>query len=80
MEKNDHDSKIIDITPFVDKNHDHYDPESHVINRREFIRIKKREVDLININNRLSFIYMMINFLLVYSFSLTVVIFYLILK
>lgn len=78
MKKTDRDSKIIDITPFVDKNHDQFESDFYKTNKKEIVRIKKR--DLININNRLSFIYMMINFLLFYSFSLTIVIFYLILK
>ena len=69
------DPKIIDITPKVKKDHhDNFDYDS--FKTYQFKR-RKKEIENMQINNRLSFIYVMLNFQLAYLFVLTIIIFYL---
>jgi hypothetical protein len=69
------DPKIIDITPNVKK--DHRDNLDYDAFKSQQFKVRKKEIELIQINNRLSFIYVMLNLQLAYLFILTLVIFYL---
>jgi len=69
------DPKVIDITPKVKKDH-HDNLDYDKFNKYQFKRIKK-DIENTHINNRLSFIYVILNLQLVYLFILTIIIFYL---
>ena len=72
------DPKIIDITPKVKKDH-HDNLDYDKFKKYQFKRIKK-DIENTHINNRLSFIYVMLNLQLVYLLILTIIIFYLIIS
>jgi len=72
------DPKIIDITPKVKK--DHHDSFDYDAFKTYQFKRRKKEIENININNRLSFIYVMLNLQMAYLFILTIVIFYLSLR